>query len=144
MSVEITKDKKKRLSLNLEFEDSDGKFLKISNFPLVDICADCSTEIEILDIMIEQIENKESYISNALSEEYMIEKYGDNFIEKISNFDFPDYDYFSVSLFLTEKLIIVYADKIYFIYKGMSYPLVINESSINFLKKIKDKFQSFN
>ena len=94
---------------------------------------------DIIEIFLEQVKyNRNDYKSGDVSDSYMINKYGENFLSLIKDIIFDDYEYFSVSIFIPDKnnelepLVIVPINDKVFILKGkLIISLILNDLLIS-------------
>ena len=101
---------------------------------------ECDFEIikELFDILKDQINNsRENFISGSISLDEMNEKYGNNFLDKLENFKFEDFDFFSNSIFLGSNdnpLIIVPTNKdLVFLYQNKKITINLNEINLSII-----------
>lgn len=107
---------------------------------------------DCIECFIDQLNNyREDFISGNLSDEYMINKYGHGFLNKINEFSDEDYSYFSSSLFFgygDNTFKIVPTDKlIYFITNTKMICLDISSNIIEDFKelvRVINKYYSYN
>lgn len=123
------------------------------DFAINDLYIDDNDELEptleILGTIIDQIrDDRNNYVSGDISEQHMIDKYGANFMSNLHRVEPKDFDYFSVSLFITpeegDKLIIVPTNEhIIFIYGGRFIQVNINANSIRDMQFLYNKLKHY-
>lgn len=143
VNFKIKKDNYYYPYLSLNIIRNNKKIFEIINLPLdEEDNNNIDDYIDILDSIIEQIYNyKDDYISGVLTNKYMIEKYGSNFIEKMNIFEDEDFDYFSASLFMgpsNNQLKIVPTNKyIYFITNNQFEYVKINSKNKKSIENLR-------
>ena len=147
INCEIKKDINGCPFLFIEVKKNDNVVFKINEF---EVDENTDNYLSILETMIECIEdNKEEYKSGSISDRKMINKYGQDFLNRMKEYDFSDFDYFNCSLFIKGEsdslpIIIVPTNKHIYIIKGdQSVSVKLTENTLNDLKILMKYFSVF-